>query len=393
MMPTFQPTFQIIPGHVLDSLRAMPAESVHCVVVSPPYWGLRDYGLPPTLWGDGWSGCLGLEADPRAFVAHLVEVCDEVRRVLRADGTLWLNMGDSYARTGGGVGRTAIWGLREKSLIGMPWRVAFALTESGWLLRSENIWQKRSPMPETVNDRPTRSHEHVFLFAKSAQYFYDKHGSSEPAANSHSRGKNTRSKVGTRSQNIRSNGSFANATGDLVETRNMRTVWSLSTEPLKEKHFAAFPSKLVERCLSAGISSSVCANCAAQRRRILKKERVPTRPGTKSKYKRPANWASDGEHQAISHNTPQGRAIVGNRDPHRHVTRVTTVGWLPSCDCAAPDAPPTVLDPFCGSGTTLLAALRRGANAIGCELNPEYIAIAKRRILAEFPNADEEATC
>jgi DNA modification methylase len=292
------PTYRILAGHVVDSLRSLPAESVHCVVTSPPYWALRDYGLPPTTWGDGWLGCLGLEPDPRDFVRHLVEVFGEVRRVLGDDGTLWLNMGDGYARNGGrGVGKTSTvgntqkerqkrcekvpmaWALQDKSLIGMPWRVAIALSEAGWLLRSENIWQKRSPMPETVNDRPSRSHEHVFLLTKGPRYFYDKHGGSEPASpNTHSRGANTRKKVAEKSVGMRSNGSFAAATGEsLVSTRNMRTVWTLSTEPLKEKHFAAYPSKLVEKCLRAGISEGgVCSQCGKPRVRTVVKERVAT---------------------------------------------------------------------------------------------------------------------
>lgn len=395
------PSFVIHPGHVLDSLRAMPEKSVHCVVTSPPYWGLRDYGLPPSPWGDGWSGCLGLEPDPRDFVKHIVEVFAEVWRVLRDDGTLWLNFGDSYARTGGkGSHRGAtsilkdrkiaseqlmrngvpdVWALQSKSLIGIPWRVAFAMAESSWILRSEVIWHKRSAMPESVGDRPTRAHEHIFLFAKQSKYYFDSLGASEPAsANSRPRGSGKGKKNTTRAEGGKNNDSFNAARPGLVEMRNMRTVWTLSTEMLKEKHFAAFPSKLVERCLKAGISiGGVCEACGAPRHRVIESERVPTRPGGASKCHNPRPSQHD-ESPYLDHTG----AVVGNRDPERHVTKKTTVGWRHGCECAGPAgiARPVVLDPFAGSGTTLLVAMAMGCDAVGLELNPAYIEIAKRRI-------------
>lgn len=397
-------SFRIHSGHVLDSLRAMPRKSVHCAVTSPPYWALRCYSLPPSHWGDGWKGCLGLEPNPKQFVDHIVEVFEAVRDVLRDDGTLWLNMGDSYSNAGKHGGKTSgkhvvkksedraqvprdikREGVKPKDLLGMPWRIALALQDAGWYLRSEVIWHKRSPMPETVTDRPSRSHEHIFLLTKSPKYFYDHVGSAEPASTgTHSRGKNTRKKHGTKGESC--NESHSNSLANDVATRNMRTVWSLSTEPLKQKHFAAYPSKLVEKCLKAGVSAGgVCGVCGTPRVRIVESERVPTRSGETSKVltRQPAGWASGGaKHTSVDWQTDQARGIeVGNRDPYRHVTRKVTKGWHFNCECGAGEpVPPTVLDPFLGSGTTAMVALRMGCHAVGCELNPDYIAIARERV-------------
>jgi hypothetical protein len=196
----------LIQAHVLDGLRSLPDGCVHCCVTSPPYYGLRDYGLPPSRWGDGWEGCLGLEPTPAQFVVHLVEVFAEVLRVLRDDGTLWLNLGDSYAsRPNGDLGpcglqgslvphaevrRARAWrrhqttgpppGLKHKDLMGLPWRLAFALQEAGWWLRADVIWSKPNPMPESVKDRPAKSHEYLFLLSKRARYYYDAEAVREP---------------------------------------------------------------------------------------------------------------------------------------------------------------------------------------------------------------------
>jgi DNA modification methylase len=187
-------------GDLFDVLPTLPAQSVHCVVTSPPYWGLRDYGNPPRTFSDGWTGCLGLEPTPEMFVAHMVQAFAEVHRVLRDDGTLWLNMGDSYQNAKGQSGGVdpkqaarrhlrgtrpndvSVEGLKPKDLVGVPWMLAFALRSAGWYLRAEIIWAKGvsfcdayagSVMPESVQDRPTRSHEQVFLLTKSPRYFYD----------------------------------------------------------------------------------------------------------------------------------------------------------------------------------------------------------------------------
>lgn len=312
---------QVHVGHTLDLLRQMPDESVNCVVSSPPYWGLRSYDLPPVIfggdpahahdWGDGctkkvrrrapslgpampshvpsascscgaWRGSLGLEPTPELFVAHVVEVFREVRRVLRSDGTCWINIGDSYVgNAGGGTGlngwlknRTVsrvrarmvmdknVPGLKPKDMVGVPWMLAFALRDDGWWLRAENIWHKANPIPESVTDRPCRDHEQVFLLTKSAQYFYDKDAVKVKATGTaHSRvsvyGKSTGKAAQTPKsvepgQGNRANKSFHAATGRLVDERNLRTVWRIQSKPYDGAHFATFPPELAQTCILAG---------------------------------------------------------------------------------------------------------------------------------------------
>lgn len=238
-------------GDVREVLGLMPESSIQAVVTSPPYWGLRDYGV---------EGQLGLEATPDEYVERMVEVFRGVRRVLRDDGTLWLNLGDSYCSTdkwGGGVGgntgkhtvasdgsvpswavrkRRQPYGLKPKDLVGIPWRVAFALQADGWYLRSDIIWSKPNPMPDSVRDRPTRSHEYIFLLSKSKRYYYDAAAVREPAAAS----KNSASYFGT---------------GGDGGKRNRRTVWSVATKPYTAAHFATYPPALIEPCILAGANS------------------------------------------------------------------------------------------------------------------------------------------
>jgi len=277
---------RILHGDATTCLRAMEDASAQMCVTSPPYWGLRDYGA---------DGQIGVEDSPDAFVLRLVEVFREVRRVLRDDGTLWLNLGDSYAAARGGsyqpaetlAGGTsgkmsdgsrtnrgrgdgyqpsrnaAAFGLKHKDLIGIPWRVAFALQVDGWYLRSDIIWHKPNPMPESVTDRPTKSHEYVFLLSKSERYFYDAEAIRE----------------------------------ECLTSRNARTVWTIATKPYAGAHFATFPPEIPKRCIKAG--------------------------------------SREGD---------------------------------------------TVLDPFMGSGTTALVARNLQRRAIGCEINDDYIEIARQRL-------------
>lgn len=358
-------------GHVLDALRALPDESVHCVVTSPPYWGLRDYGLPPVVWGGdpdcehhwregrhpgksggstgeerqtkvtdnfqrfgptpwavceacgAWRGQLGLEPTPDMYVAHLVEVFREVKRVLRRDGTLWLNLGDSYNGSGGAGGDynpgglrdgqprypgRRVLGLKPKDLVGIPWAVAFALRADGWWLRSEIIWAKRAPMPESTKDRPTRAHEHVFLLSRSARYYYDAEVVKTPVGEWIQRdGRYGPGRPGR----DRTNEPYINQAGldrhrGFTETNytgaNLRDVWILAPDPFPEAHFAVFPEELPRRCILAAC--------------------------------------------------PPGGVV---------------------------------LDPFAGSGTTLKVAVELGRKAIGIELSDSYCAMIRRRMAKAQP--------
>jgi DNA modification methylase len=351
-------TVTIRHGDCREVLQTMPDQSVHCCVTSPPYFGLRDYGV---------AGQIGLDLTPELFVEQMVAVFREVRRVLRDDGTLWLNLGDSYAASGrggnpddsphqkqasnrgsrqffqehlvdaGAIGRQWVKpppGYKQKDLIGIPWMVAFALRADGWYLRRDIIWHKLNPMPESVRDRPSTAHEYVFLLSKSRTYYYDAEAILEPvSANTHARlsqdvesqigseranggrktngrmkavGRNSRAnvdrvprsrKVAPSGSGIKNNDSFDAAMAIMPTMRNKRSVWPLATEAFSEAHFATFPPALVEPCVLAGC--------------------------------------------------PAGG---------------------------------TVIDPFGGAGTTGMVADRLQRDAILIELNPEYAAIADRRI-------------
>ena len=251
--------YQIINKDVLVGLSGIQESSVDCCITSPPYWGLRDYGH-----GDQ----LGLEATPEAYVENMVKVFREVRRVLKPTGTLWLNLGDSYnntsgfsrasadyfreGRIGGSADKKAIKHpvIKPKDLVGIPWRVAFALQADGWYLRQDIIWHKPNPMPESVTDRCTKAHEYVFLLAKSEKYFYDHEAVKEPTTG------NTNTPSGE-AANRRPDRGFPgqpsrNHCGGGPFTRNRRDVWTITTKPFKGAHFAVMPEALVEPCILAG---------------------------------------------------------------------------------------------------------------------------------------------
>lgn len=313
-------------GDALDVLRTLPDGIARCCVTSPPYLGLRDYGV---------AGQIGLESTPDAYVGRLVEVFSEVRRVLADDGTLWLNLGDSYAGSWGNQGRKAGRGtqrsingpqfqdfrpypkkssrtgsipagseLKPKDLIGMPWRVAFALQADGWYLRSDIIWHKPNPMPESVRDRPTKSHEYLFLLAKRPKYYFDSDAIAEPAKDAGEIRVVTERSLSNRQANVPGRTPSGNGIlGSKIlikPTRNRRDVWTISTKPCKAAHFAVMPDSLVEPCILAG-------------------------------------------------------SAVGD----------------------------TVLDPFVGAGTVPMVAARHGRHAIGIDLNPDYLDIARDRIAAD----------
>ena len=304
-------------GDCRELLREMPAGSVRCCVTSPPYWGLRDYGH---------AGQLGLERTPEEYVSRMVEVFSEVRRVLADDGTLWANLGDSYAAGGRGGGmegergekqrsnqgallgpKKAPEGLKPKDLVGIPWRIAFALQADGWWLRSDIIWAKPNPMPESVTDRPTKAHEYLFLLAKAERYYYDAAAIAEPSVDPPgvSRG-GALARFGRDEKLIAANAHRGDKIPTSNGSRNRRSVWTIATQPFTEAHFAVMPEALVEPCILAGSA-----------------------PGD------------------------------------------------------------LVLDPFAGSGTVGVVALRHGRRFIGIELNPEYVTMARRRVAGPLFSVSE----
>lgn len=417
---------RILVGDVRDRIRELESGSVQTVVTSPPYFGLRDYGH---------DGQMGLEPTPTEYVAGMVDLFREVRRVLRDDGTLWLNLGDSYAGSGKGANpdgtphpanlsgkqgtnkgtvtginvpqRAGAIGLKPKDLIGIPWRVAFALQADGWYLRQDIIWAKPNPMPESVRDRCTKSHEYIFLLAKSERYYFDAEAIAEPLSESSierlsqetladQRGSdrvpgktNGRTKAvskyhddeGTvdpahRTKDGLGGEKFASTLAASVArgTRNKRSVWTVTTKPFKGAHFATFPPDLIEPCILAGSPRECCAVCGAPVERVV--ERTP------ATVQSPASDYGDG----AGRNDGGRSMLVGATSE--------TIAYSPSCACGSGTKAATVLDPFGGAGTTGLVASRHGRAAILCELNPEYAAMARDRINDDsplFPDASIEA--
>ena len=379
---TTDPWYRIHEGGALERLKTLPAESVHCVVTSPPYYGLRNYGV---------EGAYGLEPTPEEHIDNLVAVFAEVHRVLRSDGTLWLNYGDMYAGSSGSgganpatsskqirnagayhSGNARVTGLKPKNLIGMPWRVAFALQAAGWILRSDIIWHKPNPMPESVTDRPTRAHEYLLLFAKLPRYFYDQEAirrdSIYPCDNRKSRARDTHKQMSVKDANRVEHGDATYATA------NARTVWNIPTQAYKEAHFATFPEKLVLPCILAGTSvKGVCAKCGAPIRRV-----VEASGGTSG-----TDWSA-GETDALRYNSGTSSYRPNADVGHGHYKRQTT-GWEATCDHHAMTEPATVLDPFAGSCTVGVVALANGRSFVGIEINPEYVQMGRKRIMGAAP--------
>jgi DNA modification methylase len=377
----------ILHGDALSVLKSLPDNHVQCVVTSPPYYGLRAY-LP-----DGHPDKhleIGLEESPQEFIEKLVQVFREVRRVLRPDGTLWLNIGDSYTRGGRETrdpGKSTLHpaqpkgmkrppmpeGLKPKDLMMIPARVAIALCSDGWYLRSDIVWSKPSVMPESVGDRPTKAHEYVFLLAKNEQYFYDAEAIKEPAQNWGTRDRSN-GKYTSGQPPIMNNAHHGLDNADFAAVgRNKRSVWSIPSTPFPGSHFAVMPQKLAELCVLAGSSSRACEHCGAPWQRIMEKERYLTRPiPEQAKYA----FGYDGEHR-----TKAGR-------DGRSETLSRTTGVAPTCKCAnnTGSGKCIVLDPFAGAGTVPLVAIRHGRDWLGVELNEEYITLINKRIETVQPN-------
>ena len=378
-----------------DALR--PHERPQTCVTSPPYWGLRDYG-------NGDDG-IGLEETLEDHIEAMVQTFRSVRDVLRPDGTLWLNYGDAYVSQGGrtvaekdgrqnrearaavkGI-RPASAGLKVKDLIGLPWRVAFALQDDGWWLRSDIIWNKPNPMPESIRDRPTRAHEFIFLMAPSDRYYYDADAISEPSStNSHPRASKNpvqwsgigakhdeaRQQAGKRgvadkiTPRIKAHGSNADG-NQVVPRRNKRDVWTIKPQPIKDAHFATFPESLPRDCIKAGTSQhGGCTQCGAPWIRETNVEY--------HKLREPNDWVNRQQ-------DPRGQRRHPSLTAHGSaVRRTNTLGWQPTCACGKTPTPQVVLDPFMGSGTTGIAAKKLGRDFIGIEVNPEYRRLATARI-------------
>jgi len=370
------------------SASAMPLadESVQTCVTSPPYWGLREYaGESGVRWRDGTVHPLGLEPTPEIFVEHMVEVFREVKRVLRPDGTLWLNLGDSYnagtvaqsrpsqsADVGGwttrsgaaaGANRTHAPSLKVKDLVGIPWRVAFALQADGWYLRSDIIWAKPNPMPESVTDRPTKAHEYIFLLSKSPRYYFDADAVREASKRPGEYPGGDYAGRDIDDENV--NRGWLNKTGVPV-ARNIRTVWDIATQPYAGAHFATFPEAIPERCIKAGSASTACGICGAPWERVTDIEYV----------KSPAHGAGSvvGRHYETGSNNYDG---AGMPRLNKHVT---TTGWQPTCEHDDDSGTSLILDPFNGSGTTGRVAQRLSRDYVGLDTSREYLEMAVERV-------------
>ena len=321
----------------------LPDESVHCVCCSPPYWGLRDYQV---------EGQLGLEKTPEEYVERMVGVFREVRRVLRSDGVCFVNMGDAF---------------NEKQLIGQPWRLAFALQADGWYLRSDIIWAKPNPMPESVRDRPTKSHEYVFLFSRSPRYFWDQEAVRENGAEPERTRNDTFGGASWRERNQHSEG--GQSTGHV--SRNLRTVWTIATQGFPGAHFATYPEELPRRCILAGSPTKVCAECGKGWERVV--ERGELEADEHAKKLRPSSLQADSRSVR-----DKGWSHEAGFMPNARYSRQST-GFRPACDCNAGTDLATILDPFAGSGTTVQVAANLGRHGVGLELNEEYLKLARKR--------------
>ncbi len=424
-------------GDCREVLSKLPAESVHCCVTSPPYFGLRDYGV---------AGQIGLEATPALYIERMVEIMRGVHRVLRSDGSLWLNIGDSYAsggngwrpgnpaKNGGNSNRDGVKapGFKPKDLIGIPWMLAFALRDDGWYLRRDIIWHKPNPMPESVTDRPTSAHEYLFLLTKSGSptywthrdhagsrtrpepdyrwekrdavgflvevaeeplnwredgwrrinlwrahdYFYDGEAIKEPAAYAGQQLGICRGQKrrATAMGRTPSGNEVPGADADIASRRNKRSVWTITTAPFKGAHFATFPPALVEPCILAGTSErGVCPKCGAPWERVVAKSKGDCEAADRPKLSR--GMRDRTSTLSLSNSTHRGSewALRGSESE--------TIGWHPTCSCKAKGiAKPIVIDPFGGAATTALTASKLGRIGISIELSGAYHDIACERI-------------
>jgi DNA modification methylase len=363
-------TVRVLEGDCRTVLRTLPAESVHCVVTSPPYYGLRDYGVRDQI---------GLEASPTEFIAELVAVFDEVARVLRKDGTLWLNMGDSYASGGGpgwqgkngqranrrftGSRNTPAMmnvpskpdGFKRKDMMGMPWRLAFALQDAGWYLRQDIIWSKPNPMPESCRDRCTKSHEYIFLLSKSRKYHFDAEAIREPSSES------THARL---AQDIDAQAGSARANGGTRAERPMKALKSRGGTPsgwdTRPGSHRDLTGNYGPKAQAAGVTPKAAANAAGNRNN--------------------ASFAAATSREILPYRNKRSVWTIGSRAFKEAHFATFPEQLVEPCILAGCPEDGLVLDPFGGSGTTGIVAHRLKRNAILIELNPAYADIARRRI-------------
>lgn len=435
---------------VMSWLRLLPTNSVHMWGTSPPYYGLRDYGTG--AWEGGDPKCehavapggvnkghqhaqsghapaadklarrtckcgavrsdeqIGLEESPEEYVAKMVEVFTEARRVLHPSGVLFLNLGDSYAndvhqtrcKPGPGLQGspnipmpTRNWrgsyNLKKKDLIGIPWRVAFALQEEGWYLRQWLPWVKRNPMTESVDDRPGSGCESIFVMSKSPNYYYDfvavrREDSGQRQGNVLGFARPEQVSRGGRGSAVnfepgggralRNTDLWFDSVGLLMGDEGNLLGLDCGVGNFPGQHFAVFPRDLIEPLVLAGSSErGVCPQCGNPWTRMVERVRVATRPGTDSKVGKNSDPGVEKE-----------RNVVGNRDPERHCTIMKTLGWQAGCGHGLKPVPAIVGDMFAGTGTTLMIAREHGRSAIGCDLDPRNMAFVQERMAGVVPN-------
>lgn len=457
--PAPPPPVRLLRLDAISGLDSLPDACVQVVITSPPYWGLRDYGVGPIVWapveyspmpglspirvpewaspdryrscrhiwgawserhetrekavagktrttdrcygGDAsrrfngahhdhrhgqfcricgaWRGALGLEPAPELYIGHLVQVFRAARRVLRGDGTLWLDLGDRYLPASGATG-----GLKRKDLVGIPWRAAYALQADGWYLRADVVWAKGvsfsrtdhgNAMPESVTDRPVRGHESIFLLAKSADYYYDHYAVQEDAVTQPQRRLTPRSSA--RGRAMRQDKAYPyrlmDEPGRQQARRNLRDVWRINTRPFKDAHFAAFPPDLVRPMIRASTpEAGCCAQCGAPRRRILSRKRLEA--ARRCEPDQRTGGVLPEQRWDRADMTPRAVSEWLAAHPIGHV------GWEPGCGCGAGITPAAVLDPFAGSGTTGAVAIEEGRRAVLIEPQSGYHGIIRTRL-------------
>lgn len=382
---------------VRASLAGMAPSSVHCVVTSPPYWGLRSY-LGAADENKKYE--IGSESTLDEFVEHLVELFRDLKRVLRKDGSVWLNLGDSYCGGGragknpeyqkrhtsfgkpdyvttqGGMGTPSAIpeGLKPKDMAGVPWRVAFALQKDGWYLRAACPWIKRSVLPESCTDRPSSAVEYIFLLAhpdSGGKYYYDVHGSRTPTSD----GGSTRQKRATDWFFASLEGILAGEQTLLLDEGDDPLAFVVNPKPYKGSHFAVYPPKLVEPCILLSTSThGVCSECGAPVEHVVKQSTVRDMADVRDMEKTPLNVVRAGWRTAPP--------PVVHQDE-----------WVATCTCGVAFVPATVLDLFSGSGTTGMVALQHGRSYVGLDLNESYLPLAEARIRGDdAPQASEPSS-